>query len=95
MSAEYNFKLAEWKLKHGLNPHINESPDEIRMIAEELASKKTAWCFECDKEMPVREMVLITRRIDPYLQTDENEGDYIAKDERTRMCKTCFKEHYG
>jgi hypothetical protein len=44
--------------------------------------------------MPVSEMVLITRAIDPYVQIDESEGDYIAKNNRVRMCPDCFKERY-
>lgn len=33
------------------------------------------WCFGCDVRFPIRDMKLITRSIDPYLQCDEGETD--------------------
>lgn len=93
--SEYDTKLAEWKSKHGLVPMPDTSQDELRMAAEDQSSKRKSWCFGCDKELPVREMRLITRAIDAYLQHDEGgEGDYISKDCRVYMCPACFKEHY-
>lgn len=64
------------------------------MAAEDSQSKKKSWCLGCDKHMPVKEMKLITRGIDPYVQIDEGETDYIAKSNRIRMCPACFAEHY-
>jgi hypothetical protein len=92
--SDYNAQLAAWKTKHGLDPKVEQNQDELRMAAEEQASKKTSWCLGCDKDMPVREMKLITRAIDAYVQYDEGETDYITPDCRVRMCPDCFKEHY-
>lgn len=91
---DYQAKLAAWKTSHGLDADIDQNADELRMAAEEQASKKTSWCLDCDKEMPVRDMKLITRRIDPYTQCDEGETDYIAFPNRVRMCPECFHNHY-
>ncbi len=92
--SEYEKQLADWKARHGLDPKRDQNQDELLMLAEEHASKGTTWCFGCDKEMPIAQMKLITRAIDPYLQTDEGETDYIAKSHRTRMCPECFAERY-
>jgi hypothetical protein len=92
--SDYKTRLEEWKTKHGLDPKVEQNEHELRMAAEEQASKKTSWCLNCDKDMPVREMKLITRRIDAYVQYDEGETDYIAPDCRVRMCPECFKERY-
>jgi len=92
--SDYDTKLEEWKLKHGIVPMPETSADELRMAAEEQKSSQRSWCFGCDKEMLVKEMKLITRRVDPYLQYDEGETDYIRKSCRVRMCQECFKEHY-
>lgn len=93
-ASDYQTQLAQWKAKHGLDPKVEQNADELRMAAEDSASKKRSWCFGCDKEMPVREMKLITRRIDAYVQFDEGQTEYIAPDCRVRMCPDCFKEHY-
>jgi hypothetical protein len=90
--SDYQTRLAQWKARHGLDPAVDQNQDELRMTAEEQASKETSWCLGCDKEMPVREMKLITRRIDPYVQYDEGETDHIAPSFRVRMCPQCFKE---
>lgn len=92
--SEYDEQLKAWKAKNGFVDVDETNPDEVRMAAQEQASKKKAWCFECDKHMPVREMRLITRKIDPYTQTDEGPTDYIAESNRVRMCPECFKERY-
>lgn len=84
--------LEQWKARHGLDKAVN--PHELRMAAEERASKGSAWCFQCDREMPVREMKLITRRVDPYTQCDDGATDYIAPSNRVRMCPSCFSERY-
>lgn len=93
-SIDYETQLAEWKAKHGLDPKAETNQDELAMAAEEQASKKESWCLGCDKQMPVPQMKLITRAIDAYVQIDESEGDYIAKDNRVRMCPECFRERY-
>lgn len=91
----YQKQLDQWKAQHGLDPKTDLEPDEIRMAEEEQASRKSSWCFGCDREMPVREMKLITRRIDPYVQYDEGGyTDYIAPSYRVRMCLDCFKDRY-
>ena len=69
--------------------------DELRMASEESQAEGKAWCFGCDKHMPIKEMKLITRRVDPYLQCDEGETDYIKKYFRVRMCPPCYDEKYG
>lgn len=94
IDSNYDTQLAEWKKKHGLDPSIDHNPDELRMAAEEQQSRESSWCLGCDKKMKVRDMKLITRRIDPYVQYDETECDYIAKSFRVRMCPECFKERY-
>lgn len=94
MVDDYQTQLAQWKLNHGLNTKDEQNPEEIRMIAEDQKSKHTSWCLGCDKEMPIREMKLITRQVDPYVQYDEGETDYISPSFRVRMCPECFKEHY-
>jgi hypothetical protein len=83
----------EWKKRHGI-PVGDVNQDELLMIAEESASKEKAWCLGCDGEFYVREMKLITRSDDPYVQIDEGPGDYIKKSCRIRMCKTCFSEKH-
>lgn len=89
----YEQEIAEWKARHGLpKEHVNQ--DELLMAAEESRSKEKCWCMGCGNEMPVKEMKLVTRSIDPYLQIDESESDYIRADERVRMCPECFKERY-
>lgn len=93
-SIDYKTQLAEWKAKHGLDARTDQNPDEARMVAEEQASAERSWCLGCDKEMLVSQMKLITRRIDPYVQTDETFLDYITEWNRVRMCPDCFKECY-
>jgi hypothetical protein len=92
--TEYEAQLAEWKSKHGLDPKVEHNKHELRMAAEDQASRGRSWCLGCDKEMPIQEMKLITRAIDAYVQHDEGETDYIANDCRVRMCPKCFKETY-
>jgi hypothetical protein len=90
----YEEELAEWKRRNGL-PKEPVNQDELLMAVEENSSKESSWCLGCDKEMPVREMKLITRSIDAYVQIDEGETDYIKPDCRVRMCPKCFEEKYG
>jgi hypothetical protein len=92
--SEYDEQLAAWKAKHGLGEKAEHNEHELRMAAEEQASKGRSWCSGCDKEMPIREMKLITRGIDRYRQCDEGGTDYIAPANRVRMCPECFKENY-
>lgn len=77
--SEYDQQLAEWKSRHGINPDHAVNQDELLMAVEESAAKGKHWCFGCDVRFPIRDMKLITRSIDPYLQCDEGETDYIAK----------------
>lgn len=93
--TEYDQQLAEWKRRNGIDPTRAVNQDELLMTAEESQSKETSWCLGCDKEMPVREMKLITRSVDAYVQYDEGETDYIKKDCRVRMCPACYDEEYG
>jgi len=86
--------LDEWKARHGIDPKRDVNQDELLMSVEESRSKEKSWCLGCDKHMPVREMKLITRSTDPYVQIDEGETDYIAKTNRIRMCPACYKEQY-
>lgn len=79
MSDDYQEKLAAWKTGVGLDKVDLSNPDEMRMIAEDHVSKKETWCFGCDEKMPVSQMHLITRRIDPYIQMFEGTGDFIPK----------------
>lgn len=88
-------EMAAWKAKHGLDSMKETNQDELLMAAEESQAKGKAWCMSCDAHMPIREMKLITRSIDPYKQTFEGEGDYIPKGDRVRMCPKCFEEEYG
>lgn len=92
--SEYEKQLDEWKAKHGLSDVATSNPDEMRMAAEEQVANGKSWCLSCDKEMPILEMKLITRHIDPYVQIDEGETDYIRPFNRVRMCPGCFKEKY-
>ena len=41
------------------------------------------------EHMMIREMKLITRRDNPYVQFDESDSDYIAEEYRVRMCPEC------
>lgn len=96
MSGDYESELAAWKARHGISDSKEQvNQDELLMAAEESRAKGKCWCFGCDKHMPIREMKLITRSVDPYCQYDEAEGDYIPKDCRVRMCPACYEEHYG
>lgn len=91
--SEYEQELEAWKLRIGLkNATDAKNQDELLMAAEESQSKNTAWCIGCDREMMIRDMRLITRSIDPYMQCDEGETDYIEKANRVRMCPQCFAE---
>ena len=93
--SEHETAMAAWKAKHGIDAATDETNhQELRMLAQEQQSKGMAWCFTCDKHMPIREMKLITRRTDPYLQIDEGETDYIAEENRVRMCPKCFTDDY-
>jgi hypothetical protein len=92
---QYESDLAAWKVRHGIDPTRPVNQDELLMSVEESRSKAKSWCFGCDKEMPVREMKLITRSVDPYVQIDEGETDYIEMDCRVRMCPPCFDEKYS
>lgn len=91
--VSYETELAAWKRRNGL-PEKPVNQDELLMVVEENQSKETSWCLGCDKEMSVREMKLITRSIDAYVQYDEGETDYIKKDCRVRMCPECFAREY-
>ena len=95
MPSEYETKLQEWKERYGIGHMRDTNQDELLMAAEESQAKGKSWCFGCDKHMLIREMKLITKTLDPYTQCDEGEGDYIAKENRVRMCPECFEEHYG
>lgn len=86
--------LEAWKLRHGINPKRDVNQDELLMSVEESRSKEKSWCLGCDKHMPVREMKLITRSTDPYVQIDEAGTDYIANRNRIRMCPACYKDEY-
>lgn len=93
-TEEYEAKLAAWKEKHGINSKCDVNAEELSMLAEDKASKKKAYCAGCDEHMPVPEMRIITRRVDPYYQTYDGEGDYIPESDRMRMCPECFKNEY-
>ena len=84
--SDYDKQLAAWKAK------IRPDPP---MEAEDRDSDLNSWCFGCDKQMPVSQMKLITRGTDAYVQIDESPGDYIAEENRVRMCPECFEEKYG
>lgn len=86
--------LDEWKLRHGINPNRATNQDELLMAAEESQAKGKSWCLGCDKHMPIREMKLITRSIDAYVQYGDEEGDYIKPGNRVRMCPACYKDAY-
>lgn len=88
-------ELDDWKAKHGADPKRDVNHYELRMLAEEKLAKGKSWCIGCDVHMPIKDMKLITRAIDPYLQTDEGPTDYITKNNRVRMCAKCFDEQYG
>lgn len=83
-----------WIAKHGANPKAEVNHYELRMFAEEKLAKGKAWCLGCDRHMPITEMKLVTRKIDPYVQIDEGPTDYITKNNRVRMCGKCFEEQY-
>lgn len=91
---DYEAQLAKWKENHGVDPNSETNQDELAMAAEEQASKLESWCLGCDKKMPISQMKLITRSIDPYVQIDGTDSDYISKGNRVRMCPQCFEEHY-
>lgn len=87
-------EMAEWKRRYGFSPTESVNHDELRMFAQEAKSRAKSWCFGCDKRMRVCEMKLITRRLNPYVQIDEGETDYIATPNRIRMCPECFKREH-
>lgn len=84
-----------WIARHGGNPKEEVNHAELRMVAEEKLAKGKYWCLGCDAQLPIMEMKLITRKIDPYVQIDEGPTDYITKNNRVRMCAKCFEEQYG
>lgn len=90
----YQDQLDAWKAKHGVTHTDESNPHEMRMLAEQKTSTEKSWCLGCDAHMPVKEMVLITRRIDPYKQMDEGETDYISKANRVYYCSPCYKAEY-
>lgn len=92
--SEYETELEKWKDKNGLGQVVDNNPDEIRMAAEEAKAKGKSWCLGCEKHMMIREMKLITRSVDAYVQFGEWEGDYIPQANRVRMCSDCYNEAY-
>ena len=90
----YQQQLDAWKAKQGLTRADETNPYELRMIAEQKLSHELSWCLGCDKKLPVTEMIIITRRTDPYVQTDEGPTDYITKPNRIYMCPDCYKAQY-
>lgn len=92
--SESGEPLDQWKARHGIDPKRPVNQDELLMNVEESRSKKKSWCLGCDSLLPVREMKLITRSIDPYVQFDEGGTDYIDPECRVRMCLSCFKDEY-
>lgn len=93
-NEDFDSAMAAWKAKNGLSSMKTTNQDELLMAAEESQAKGKGWCMDCDKHMPIREMKLITRSIDPYRQCDEGETDYIAESNRVRMCAACFEANY-
>ena len=91
--SEYDEQLMAWKAKHGITGK-ERNHAEIAMHAEQQISPDKSWCFMCDKHLPVRELKLITRRLDPYCQTHDGPDEYIPKRHRVYMCPDCFKEHH-
>ena len=87
----YQDELDAWKAKHGVTHTDESNPCEMRMLAEQKLSTEKSWCLGCDAYMPVKDMVLITRRHDPYVQIDEGPTDYISKPNRIYKCPACYK----
>ena len=87
----YQQKLDAWKAKQGLTDTDTSNPEEMRMLAEQKLSTEKSWCLGCDAHLPVKDMVLITRRLDPYVQIDEGPTDYISKANRIYKCPACYK----
>lgn len=96
--SEYETELAAWKARHGLNATPDSNSSELLMASEDAKSNEDSWCMACGKQMPVKEMRIVTKRIDPYMQLDEqdveSDGDYIREENRVRMCPPCFTEKY-
>lgn len=84
----------EWKIKHGIDPSFPVNHNGLLMRQQELASHEMDWCLGCDNHLPVREMKLITRLDDPYVQIHDGPSDYIPTSKRIRMCQQCFKDNY-
>lgn len=87
----YQQQLDAWKAKHGVTNTDESNPHEMRMLAEQKLSTEKSWCLGCDAHLPVKDMVLITRRLDPYVQIDEGPTDYISKSNRIYKCPACYK----
>lgn len=88
-------ELDQWKLNHGIDPTRPVNHDELAMAVEDLKSTKTSWCMYCDREMPVKEMRIITRATDPYVQIQEDSSEYIRESNRVRACPDCYARQYS
>lgn len=95
MADDYEQRLKEWKVKHGIPEAIASDEDipagEIRMLAEHAKATGKSYCWMCGDEFPVREMLIETS---PYNQMEDGaieEDGYIAKANRNYRCEPCDK----
>ena len=81
--------LEEWKLKNGVASELD--PVEMQIKAKVIADRKLDgedYCVLCaEGPMPIRDMRIITREEDPYIQLEE-EGMKV------RACQKCFDNTY-
>jgi hypothetical protein len=104
-TPSYSEHLKTWLLKHGIAEE-NASPGEMAMLTEDMQSNGKDYCVDCANEFTVRDMVLITPSMNPYLQMDpemefseeeqarhEQDG-YIPDPFRIRVCQRCYRKNH-
>lgn len=90
-------EMAEWKRKHGISDTsapTDQQSAEARMAEEDKVSTQKHDCIWCGAPFDVKDMRVITRRDDPYIQIDESEADYIPEHNRIHCCQECYKDTY-
>lgn len=78
---------------------LKKFADKFRVDPQVMAIRlgqlsKSSLCIWCGAPFDVKDMRVITRRDDPYIQMDESEADYIPEHNRIHCCQECYKDTY-
>jgi hypothetical protein len=96
---EYEARLSEWKARMGFRePHDVEDEQDQALMARDKKLEGEDYCVLCGEgPQPICDLVLITRRMDPYIQDepDPDEDEELTEpSHRVRACPTCYKAKY-